>query len=529
MPNRPADNLFQLIQSLERSEKRNFKLYITRNTGTTDLKIVQLFDALEGMKHYDEEVLLKKYPALQKQQLSNLKAHLYREILASLRLLKQDENIDLQIHEQLDFARILYNKGLYLQSLKLLEKVKEFSVANHQTTYLQQILFLEKKIEMLHITRSLQNRADELSGQVDEVNRRVELIGALSNLSLQLYGWYIKNGHARNDEDRAAIDRLLEHPAIEAAQTEKGFYERLYLYQCYCWQAFITQQFLGYYRYSQKWVDLFHADEKMIGIETISYIKGLHNLLGAHFDLRNYQKFNEVIQVLEEFMETPIVQQNMNNQLQTFIYLYTSRINHHFMTGTFTEGLDLVPFIEKKLKNYEPFLDRHRVLVFYYKFASLYFGSGLYEESIDYLNKIIQLKVDLRTDLQCYARLLHLIAHYELGNFDLLQYLMKSVYRFMYKMKNLSTVEEKIFGFLRKALRLNPQQIKPLFDQLLTELKPLEKSNTANRAFMYLDIISWLESKLSNEPVQLIIRRKYLQQYEKPNKWSGDQVGATSE
>jgi tetratricopeptide (TPR) repeat protein len=510
MPNRSADTLFQLIQSLERSEKRNFKLYITRNTGSADLKIVQLFDALEAMKQYDEELLLKKNPSLQKQQLSNLKAHLYREILASLRLLKHDDNIDLQIHEQLDFARILYNKGLYLQSLKVLEKVKEFTKSNNQATYLQQILFLEKKIEALHITRSLQNRAEELSSEVDEVNRRVQLIGDLSNLSLQLYSWYIKNGHARNDEDRKNIEILLSHPAIEAAQTEKGFYERLYLYQCYCWHAFITQQFLSYYRYCQKWVDLFHSDEKMITIETASYIKGLHNLLGAHFDLRNYQKFNEVMQQMEEFIGTPIVQHNKNNQLQTFIYLYTSRINSHFMMGTFTEGLHLVPYIEEKLKEYELFLDRHRVLVFYYKFASLYFGSGLYEQSIDYLNKIIQLKVDLRTDLQCYARLLHLIAHYELGNYDLLQYLLKSVYRFMYKMKNLSIVEEKIFAFLRQALRLTPKQIKPLFASLLTELKPLEKSNTGNRAFMYLDIISWLESKLSDEPVQQVIRKKYL-------------------
>jgi hypothetical protein len=247
----------------------------------------------------------------------------------------------------------------------------------------------------------------------------------------------------------------------------------------------------------------------MIPIETISYIKGLHNLLSAHFDLRNYQKFNEVIQLLEDFMQTPAVQQNKNNQIQTFIYLYTSRINNHFMMGTFSEGLSLVNIIEEKLKEYEPFLDRHRVLVFYYKFASLFFGSGLYDKSIDYLNKIIQLKVDLRTDLQCYARLLHLIAHYELGNLDLIQYLLKSVYRFMYKMKNLSVVEEKIFGFLRKAMRLNAQQIRPLFEQLLLELKPLEKSSTANRAFMYLDIISWLESKLSNVPVQEIIRKKY--------------------
>ena len=147
MPNRSTDALFQLIQSLERSEKRNFKLYITRNSGSGDLKVVQLFDTLDKMKLYDEEQLLAKTPSIQKQQLSNLKAHLYREILASLRLLNQEENIDLQLHEQLDFARLLYNKGLYLQSLKMLDRVKDLARANNQVTYILQVLFFEKKIE----------------------------------------------------------------------------------------------------------------------------------------------------------------------------------------------------------------------------------------------------------------------------------------------------------------------------------------------------------------------------------------------
>ncbi|MBK8788156.1 MAG: hypothetical protein IPN43_17105 [Chitinophagaceae bacterium] len=53
-----------------------------------------------------------------------LKAHLYKELLASLRLLKSSDSIDLQLHEQLDYARILYNKGLYLQSLKILNVQK---------------------------------------------------------------------------------------------------------------------------------------------------------------------------------------------------------------------------------------------------------------------------------------------------------------------------------------------------------------------------------------------------------------------
>lgn len=515
MPNRSTDALFQLIQSLERSEKRNFKLYMTRNSGSGDLKVIQLFDALDKMKQYDEEQLLVKNPSIQKQQLSNLKAHLYHEILVSLRLLNQEENIDLVLHEQLDFARLLYNKGLYLQSLKILDRIKELARTNHQVTYQLQALFLEKKIESLHITRSMQDRAEKLSNEVNEVNQRLELISVLSNLSLQLYSWYIKNGHARNEEDTAAVDAFLSHPAIQQAKDVKEFYERLYLYQCYCWHAFITQNFLGYYRYCQKWVDLFEAKPRMIDIETAHYIKGLHNLMGAHFDLRNYQKFNDTIQQFEQFMQTPVIQQNRNNLIQTFIYLNISKLNKHFMEGTFSEGLELVPYIEEKLDEFELYLDRHRVLVFYYKIASLYFGSGDSDKSIDYLNKIINWKVDLRTDLQCYARLLHLIAHYELGNFELLEYLLKSVYRFMYKMQNLSTVEEEIFGFLRKSFRLSPKQLKPQFETLLATLKPLEKSRLESRAFMYLDIISWLESKINDVPVQTIIRQKYLDAFKR--------------
>jgi hypothetical protein len=136
MPNRSADTVFPLIRSLEKSEKRNFKLYMKRNSAAGDLKIVQLFDALDKMSEYDEKLLLQKNRSIQKQQLSNLKAHLYKQILNSLRLLKNDSDVDLVLHEQMDHARILYNKGLYLQSLKILDKVKETAKQNNQLTYM---------------------------------------------------------------------------------------------------------------------------------------------------------------------------------------------------------------------------------------------------------------------------------------------------------------------------------------------------------------------------------------------------------
>jgi hypothetical protein len=556
MPNRSSDDLFNLIHSLHKAEKRNFKLYITRNSSNEDLKIVHLFDALDKMKDYDEAQLLKRVPSIKKQQLSNSKAHLYRQLLASLRLLSNEENIDIQLHEQLDYARILYNKGLYLQSLRILERLKETAKAYNQDSFLIQILSLEKKIEVLHITRSMEGRAEQLTQEAQEINEKRRIITHLSNLALQLYSWYIQNGHARNEQDeinvkeffRNRINRALrvaaKHlvPGVETTLPEgtnatelakmgvntgelakMGFYEALYLYQSYMWFAFIRQDFLQYYRYVQKWVDLFHQNPQMIQVETGHYIKGLHNLCNAHFDLRNFKGFQETLDRFEEFAASDIVQRSHNNRVQTFIYLTTARINQHFMEGTFREGLALVPHVEEKLNEYSGFIDRHRVLVFYYKIASMYFGSGDYERSIDYLHKIIHWKVDLRNDLQCYARLLHLMSHYELGNYDLMEYLVRSVYRYMAKMQNLTVIEEQMFAFLRQHFHHSPRKVHEAFRTLLEGMKRYEKSRFETRAFAYLDIISWLEGKVTQKPMAEVIREKFL-----ANKRRTDKVEKTA-
>src|SRR5258705_7009322 len=509
MPNRSTDALFQLVKSLEKSEKRNFKLYVKRNSSSEDLKIIHLFDALDKMKLYDEEQLLKKNKAIKKKQLSNIKASLYKELLSSLRLIKDENNIDIQLHEQMDFARILYNKGLYLQSLKWLDKMKEMARSNNQFTYLQQVLFFEKKIEGLFITRSMKDKADRLSQEADEVNNQLSLVNKLSNLALQLYGWYIKHGHARNEKDVKELKEFWEKNLPAEAGQSTGTYERLYLYQSYCWYVFIQQDYLHYYRYTQKWVDLFEEQPTMYDVEPAHYIKGVHNLMNAYFGVRNAKKLEETIGQFEKFSHRKVVKENDINRILVFVYLATAKINKHFLEGSFTEGLKLVPYIEDKLKEYELFMDRHRVLVFYYKIACLYFGAGKNEKTIDYLNKIINWKVDLRTDLQCYARLLHLIAHYELGNFDLLEYLIKSVYRFMAKMENLSLVEEEMFKFLRRSFRVGAKALKPEFEKLLEKLKKYEGNPLETTAFSYLDVISWLESKVNDVNVQDVIREKY--------------------
>lgn len=510
MSKRSSDELFQLVKSLEKAEKRNFKLFVQRNLGTADLKTTTLFDVLDSMEEYDEEVLLRKAKTLKTAQLPNLKASLYRQILASLRTMRDDANVEIQLHEQMEYALILYNKGLYQQSLKTLARVKEMAKVFHQSTFWHQALTFEKKIELLHITRSLQNRAENLSAEVHTLNERLSLIGNLSNLSLHLYSWYINVGLARNEKDTAAVTAFFSSQLPPDAHTIKSFFGRLYLFQAYCWRGLIVQDFLLHYRYSQRWVDLFEDEPVMKRVETLFYIKGLHNLLHAHFMLRSYRKFDEVLGRFEDFSKTAEAGANSNIQVQVFVYLALARMNEHFLRGTFSEGLQLAQDIEARLSAWQLQIDRHRTLVFYYKIACLHFGAGDAGTTVEYLNRIIHPKADLRSDLQCYARLLHLIAHYELGNFSILEHLIKSTYRFMAQLETLSAVEEEIFRFLRKSFQLDsPTRIRSAFSILKGKLEKLQTDPFESRSFMYLDIIGWLESKIAGVTVQEVIRRRY--------------------
>jgi hypothetical protein len=510
MPNSFTDTLFQLVRSLEKAEKRHFKLYIKRSSGKEDLKIVELFDTLDRLDDYNEVVLLKKLKSIKKPQLSNVKVHLYKQLLASLRLLKSNDSIDLQLNEQFDYAHILYKKGLFSQSLKILDKAKETAKANHKVNFLLQAIALEKRIETLHITRTMQNRAEQLSAEINEVNQRIDTLARLSNLAMLLYSWFIKNGHARNEKDEQGVrEYLKQHLPENAWDHEASFYEKLYLYQSYSWYAFIRQDFLMYYRYAQKWVDIFDEKPSMIRVETGHYIKGLHTLLNAHFDLRNYQKFDDILKKFEKFALTNRVRLHDNFRIQAFVYINSAKINQHSMLGTFKDGLKLVPHLLGKLKEYELFIDEHRIMVFNYKIASMYFGSGDFNTCIDYLQNIINENAEVRSDLQSYSRLMHLMAHYELGNYQLMEHLTKSVYRFMAKKENLTVVEEEMFKFLRKSFHVNRNKMQQELEMFLNKIKGLEKNRFETRAFAYLDIISWVESKVYKKTMSEILQEKY--------------------
>ena len=509
MPKQSNDVLYSLIKKMSKAEKRRFKLVSSTKGAKEEKLFVQLFDVLEDMKTFDESLIFKKIPKLKKSQLSNIKAHLLKHLMSNLRHLYRSSKIDIEIRDLTDNARVYYSKGMYKAALQVLDKAKKIAEEHEMNTAYFNGVEFEKKIESQHITGSMYPKAEKLSSEVEHSLQHVNHNNQLSNLALRLYGNYLKHGHVKTlteaEELRLEFLKRLSNVVFD----ELDFYGKLYFLQAHCWFTYTVQDFANYFRYARRWVEHYQDKPLMIEKETAMFLKGYHNLLNAYFTHNKYDKFidayKEFLNLTDRHRET--FDLNCRQLVDNFEWIHG--LNAYNLNAKFDEGAEHIDrLMERQSMSIENW-NLHRKFTIYYKIACIYFGAKRYNDSIDYLNRINQ-KVypQFRQDLQCFSRILSLIVHFDLGNLVLVKYQVKSVYRFLLKQEEIQGVQRAIFDFLKKIPSMKEAELIPSFIRLEKQLKEIRENKYEQRAFLYLDIISWLQSKIQNRPIMDIMREK---------------------
>jgi len=506
MPISQSDQLYNLVKSLTKAEKRNFSIYASRIQDTNSMKYIQLFEVLDKQSKLDEKAILKKFP---RAQLSNLKRHLYSQILISLRLIHKKRNVAIEIRELLDFAEILYRKGLFLQSMKILDKAKTIAGKNEDDLSYLNVLEFEKIIESRHITRTGPEKTRKKLLKSTELMSNIHNSVVLSNLKIFLHGLYIKNGHIKSEAERKKVIQIFEENTKKIPLSNLNIIEEVYLYQSFVWYYYILIDFVNCYTYSLKWVEHLKKESDVIDRDPTLLLRGYHYLLTSAYnnlDVKNYIKYHEE---LEAFRKNNYKKFDTNTQIVSFLYTHHGRYNRIFLSGNYEEGLDIVPRTLRRINKYQDRLDTHKVMVFYFKIAWLYLGANNPQKSLKYLNMIMTLEVGvLRSDIQGYTRLMHIMAHYDMENFDLLDYLAKNTVTFFKKLEETNELQNKTVIFFKKLAKLPIQERETIFLEFEKELEQLQLNKYESKAFLYLDILSWVRAKAYKKPMGKIIAEK---------------------
>lgn len=507
MSKESSDSLFQLIKSLKKSEKRYFNLSVS---GAEKKKFLTLFQIIDHQKSFNDQEILKKAPTIKASQLSNLKSHLYNRILDTLRDYNSSTLPNIKIRDMIDHAEILLNKGLYSQCTEVIKKTKKIVIKSDNLEMQLEILKWEKLMLARNIGKGNLEKTNQLIEETQEVTNRINNINSFSNLQYKLQAMYVKIGFIRNKTEYDEINKVFNSNLNSYSEEQLSVSEKIGLYNMFIGYYFFVQDFERGHEIAEQLVNLFKGKKTLIQSRLETYINSLNNLLIAQNKLLLDKEFQSTLRELRALNNLPSAYLNENIRLKLLKYTFVHEFNRLFMMGDFQRGVELIKRIKIGLDQFTLQLDSHSRMIMYYKTACLYFGYGDFKTTINYLNNIINLNDgDLREDIHGFARILNLISHYELGNMELIEYSVRSTYRFLRKKEDLHQFQKSILNFLaRLKTNITEEELRQRFVILKETLVPISQDPYEKRAFIYFDIISWLESKIEGRSVQEIIREK---------------------
>lgn len=505
MPTAIKDQLWRLITSLNKAEKRNFKLYATRAGATGDSKFIQLFDVIDRLETPDDASVTKKL-GLTPSQYSNLKRHLYQQVLTSLRLIYISKEIDIELREQIDFSHILYGKGLYLDALRTLERAKSRSVEHNRDLLHLEILEFQKLIEARHITlsRQIDNKMDLLLNESAARSYSVLNTSELFNLNIQIHGRYIETGHSRSVQDRRDNEeywKSIQTRRVDRETVSSTFHQKINRFQASMWYHYIQLGFAEALDSALNALTLFHLSSHMRVKDPDLYLRCLYYVTLFAYLSGDAPRLHRYTTVMAKFLDDEQIKLNENSQLIGHTYYGLMRLNAHFAVGEWDEARQYGRQLRERYisKLFRP--TDHRWGLFLFKFAATCFVQRRYEEALDYLNEIINMKTGiLREDLLLNTKLLVLIAHYELGNRALVDYHLTNFGRQMRRSTDTAEVHRLAAATLRKLNKMVGIDQTDTFRKLGADLRKVAATNPfEHKSLLYLDLTQWVAQHLPAE------------------------------
>ena len=191
---KPSNELFNLIDSLTKSEKRFFKLNSTLQSG--EKNYIKIFNFIEKQKKYDEDELkdhFKKEVFID--HLPSEKNHLYKLILKSLRSFYSEQSISAQLKQEIKNVEVLHKKALYRECSKFVVRAKKMAKKYEKFYYWFELISWEKKLleeayEDGHFNQNINELIEEESEVIEKLRNLAEYQILYSKINLIFKKWW---------------------------------------------------------------------------------------------------------------------------------------------------------------------------------------------------------------------------------------------------------------------------------------------------------------------------------------------------
>lgn len=496
--------LYELVRSLTKSEKRYFSLY-TRFQGGSKAYLY-LFEIVDRMKTFDEAKIRAQF--VKQYRITHFpatKQYLFQQLIAALRSFGAYKDLDSDHTDMIETYKVLHYKGLHGQSAKLLKRIKAMTLSDDAFIRHYYVLLQEYLQEIYHPTDPESSRIREIFAERRKVLEIIQNYSWVGDV-FTLQRIFLRNRlYCRSVADKAALRKIIA-PLLKT--TEKDMLSRtalgmrnMALCDYYTAIGLSGKAFETSRVYLELRTNAGSTDK--VDTQTIAeYAQHLWLAVRAgRFDdfdmhLARYKQFVDEIT-------------NHDKHALAYERWYLFSLIRLCRQGQFEAAKRLQKEEQKQVSLFEASFTMKGKITIWYFHAYRDFALADYRKALQLIQKI-QTEANDEVEEFSFSKLLLMFIQYELGNLELLAYQVRSAQRFMEKQGRMYKCEKALLGFFKQVEGLaNKRELHAKLDALKAEIKGLFRTPHERGFVFFLDVESWIDAKLSAKNFAEVILHKY--------------------
>jgi hypothetical protein len=494
-------DVFQLIHSLTKAEKRYFQQHASRHVIGEKNNYLKLFDALNRQGDFNEASIVMEFKG---KHLYLLKRHLQKSILKSLLAFHASSSISVQIHSMIMEVELLYKKGLTKAALKLIHHAKKIALRHELHLELTQLL--EWEIRLLASTHQHVRTHQKINRGFEEAARQMELYNDFQKcyrFRLTSSALHNKEILIRRSEEKEKQKELLEQITHLSGKDLSGK-AKWELYN----GAGTYYSTLGDHRrgnsYHKKAAALTENKALTLHDELRQHLVSLFTQSINSYYLKNFDNALSYLKIMRGYFSSLSDIENRQNIRELHFH---SLLLEGFILMDMDQYKKARPVINELAQQLMPVISSINTSLrndFYYQQTGFWFCTGNYAEAEHWLIKMLQDEDAPKENPARYrfARLMQLIILFEKKEFGQVENLLPTARRFFRK-KNLQyKIEETALKFLAKKIKEKEKTDltdKNDFAELRKNISRIARLRSEAVALRFFDYAHWAKAKIENK------------------------------
>lgn len=488
------EHINELVHSLSVNEKRYFSLM--QKINSKEKNYLRLFEAIN--QQLNSKQIAEKFSDT-KINISYEKSYLIKMLLKSLRNFHESSSIDTIILQALIDIEILLDKKLYVFCLAYTEYYivlcKECELFEYHL-----LLLRGKRRCILRLGNSNQYEQNISDEETEEKN-------CLQNLqNLNIYKTLHQKAHllctrkkgVMNDKDRKSLKEIFSDTMLDNIGKAHSFMAKMMFYDIKIWYYnYAENNHIKAYQYSAAKIELLEQNEFVLKSSPLTYMSVYANHYIRTYALQKIEELPNIIAKIDFIAnnKSPFISQDIKNE--AFSHSSEKILDYCVATRNFTKGVYYFMQNKKRMKQQNFKLNDFFYMTQHYFVAYFYFHLKEYKSAIKHIKIVLDdFKPETRLITYVCTKMLNILVQFEIGNFDLIPYLLKSTERLL----KLNQTDYKAFYLTDTLLKkITPattkKEIKNLFSNYLSQLNNI--TDTSEIAFatdsgLYL----WAQEKI---------------------------------